>query len=883
MRFVAVALLLLCYQYFASSAPTPSESPTAIESLLEERNSTETPVVLVGRVVDAAPTWGNGVRLTMAMETADEHEATGLVSVSLRETSRRWRTGDRLSLRSRLRRVLGFGNFGELDWAAYNARRGLFVTAYAWREDDVTVLPANDGLVDRLRRRFAEACEAVGGQGAEILEALVIGDRTGIDQVTSVAVRDAGLAHFLAISGSHMALIVVLVVWLVRRAAGLSPTLLERYDVLRPAAVLAALAVVAYGAVSGGGVSVARSVLMALAAMVALWRGRPGDAMRALGGSAVILALLMPGVGGEAGFQLSYIAVVALVLDARRRREARGSQPRSNVGASATRRFGSASLSRDGSGEEVGGGVAESALPPLHPRLARLATLLWSGLAVLLEAARLTVVCWIVTSPIVAHHFQRISLVAPLANLLAAPLVSAIVVSGIGGLALLPVSPLLGGWAVSFGAFLSGLVVQLSVWCASLPLAATTTPSPSVALTFALSGLALVLLFPPGASRRLAAPLLVGAATVFALSGLHDRYRGDRLDVWFASVGQGDAAIVRMPGGKVWVVDQGPPGRGRMVVGPLLRRAWIGRVDVLVASHLQSDHSGAMAEILEEFDVGEVWLPDGPCDTAAAHKLLGAAAERGVPVRFVSREGLRTASGSSHANQKGATGADTKVAGTGMEGATTDAANLVNAQTVFVANKQAATSNALGARLLRPKSDAAAATVLWPEANAAAVHVLWPEPGAAACNDNDQSLVLAFEFAGRRLLFTGDIEARAESELASRDSALGSAGPLQRESNALRADVLKVPHHGSRTSSTETFLQRVQPHLAVASLGLDNPFHFPAPEVVERYRRHGVNLLRTDQTGAVHLVVDEDGGLSTEQFLSPESLTLNVTRYTRTP
>jgi beta-lactamase superfamily II metal-dependent hydrolase len=81
-------------------------------------------------------------------------------------------------------------------------------------------------------------------------------------------------------------------------------------------------------------------------------------------------------------------------------------------------------------------------------------------------------------------------------------------------------------------------------------------------------------------------------------SAAHDRYRTDRLDVWFASVGQGDAAIVREPGGKVWVIDQGPPGRGRMVVGPLLRRAWIGRVDVLVASHVQSDHSGALPEIL---------------------------------------------------------------------------------------------------------------------------------------------------------------------------------------------------------------------------------------------------------------------------------------------
>ncbi|MCA1791781.1 MAG: ComEC/Rec2 family competence protein, partial [Thioalkalivibrio sp.] len=298
----------------------------------------------------------------------------GLVSVSLRETSRTWRTGDRLALRSRLRRVSGFGNFGELDWAAYNARRGVFVTAYAWRDEDVTVLAAADGVVDGLRRRFAEACARVGGQGAEILEALVIGDRVGIERPVSDAVRDAGLAHFLAISGSHMALIVVLVVALVRSAAGLSTTLLERYDVLRAAALLAALAVVAYGAVSGGGVSVARSVLMALAAMAALWRGRPGDDLRALGGSAIVLAAIMPGVGEEAGFQLSYLAVLALILHARRRREVR---------------------------------QAARLLAEGRPRGA-----LYRVLDVTLEAVQVALLCWAVTTPVVAQHFNRISVVS---------------------------------------------------------------------------------------------------------------------------------------------------------------------------------------------------------------------------------------------------------------------------------------------------------------------------------------------------------------------------------------------------------------------------------------------------------------------------------------
>jgi len=209
MPWLVAAVVLLLVQHFVGCGPgVPSSAdraqPPPVAALVGEANSTPDALDLTGRVADAAPTYADGVRLTVDVETAGGAPATGLVSVSLRETSRRWRTGDRVSLSSRLRRVAGFGNFGELDWTAYNARRGVYVTAYAWEDGDVVRLEPRDGLADSLRRRFSEACEGVGGQGAEILEALVIGDRTGIDRATADAVRDAGLAHFLAISGSHM-------------------------------------------------------------------------------------------------------------------------------------------------------------------------------------------------------------------------------------------------------------------------------------------------------------------------------------------------------------------------------------------------------------------------------------------------------------------------------------------------------------------------------------------------------------------------------------------------------------------------------------------------------------------------------------------------------
>ena len=98
--------------------------------------------------------------------------------------------------------------------------------------------------------------------------------------------------------------------------------------------------------------------------------------------------------------------------------------------------------------------------------------------------------------------------------------------------------------------------------------------------------------------------------------------------------------------------------------------------------------------------------------------------------------------------------------------------------------------------------------------------------------------------AGHRLLLTGDIEAPQEAEL------LARLGP------ALRSDILVVPHHGSRTSSTAAFLDAVRPAVAVIQVGYRSRFGHPAPEVVARYRERGIEMVRTDHCGAWEWRID---------------------------
>jgi competence protein ComEC len=121
------------------------------------------------------------------------------------------------------------------------------------------------------------------------------------------------------------------------------------------------------------------------------------------------------------------------------------------------------------------------------------------------------------------------------------------------------------------------------------------------------------------------------------------------------------------------------------------------------------------------------------------------------------------------------------------------------------------------------------------------VRILHPPCQPAGLDANNASLVVRLSHGLVDVLFTGDVETQGEQLLLSTQTALAS-------------EILKVPHHGSRTSSTWAFVETVSPQVAVASLGFHNRFRFPAPEVVQRYQARGGQVLQTDQAGAVTVV-----------------------------
>jgi competence protein ComEC len=689
---------------------------------------------LVGRVV-ASPERREGrvvllVEAAMVGRGAGRRPASGLVRVAIRRPGRRWRYGDRLEVPTTLRRPRNFENPGRFDYVGHLARRGVHVTAFVWDGADAARVPRRQrgprARLERWRSRVARAIgTAVPPPEGAVLRALVVGDEGGIDARLREAFTRAGVVHVLSISGLHVGLVAAAAFVLVRWLLARSERLLVAVDVDRVAGALSLGPVAVYAALAGLGVATLRSAIMVGAAVMAALLGRRVDVLRTLALAALVLALGWPGTPLEIAFQLSFVSVAAIVCGTRR---------------------------LAGNGERGG----------------------WR--ARLRAAALVSPAALAGTAPLTAWHFHQISLVGVVANPLTVPIFgSAVVVIGLLGAFVEPLAP-----ATAVALFrVAGVVLRPGIWMverlARPAWAAVDVPIPSLvelALVYAALGALLML---PGRPARVLLALALAGLLADAAWWTHERLASHTLRLTFLDVGQGDAAVVELPGGSVIVVDAGgfPGGdfdTGAAVVSPFLLHRKILRIDALAMTHAHPDHSGGLPYVLDHHRPREFWWTGVPGEGVEWERLQRALATSGSRVRVLDR------------------GIDLPAfAGT--------------------------------AAVLHPAADAGPTSL------------------------NNSSLTLRFGLGPTAALLTGDIEAAAERR-------------LLLDPGALRAAVLKVPHHGSRTSSTPAFVAAVAPRVAVVSVGADNRYRLPSAEVEPRYRAAGACVLRTDRCGAITIETD---------------------------
>ena len=703
--------------------------------------------------------------------------AAGKVRITVRHMQDDWRYGDRLRVTLKLRVPRNFHTPGSFDHVGYLARRGIYVTAFLWDDEGIERIGKSGTRprhrIERVRRTIGAFFDAqLAPTPAAVLRALIIGDKSRIDPEVRQDFQSVGAAHVLAISGLHVGTVAFLAYQVWWWLLGRSRYLLIAWSVPKSAAILTVPVVLVYAVLAGGSVSTWRAVTMACVFLGAILLDQKEEGVRSLALAALIICSLWPGAVFDASFQLSFAAVLAILLGLHRFRA--GREP-----------------------------VEETEAWWQQDWARRLVRPLSLFCVVSLSAMAGSL-------PLVAVHFHIVSFVGLLANLLVVPLLgSGVIVPGLvaaGIVSLLSrhnvrkIVVILGLIAVALLAVnvgaaavlvkLAGWIVQAMVWLvetlAAFPYAATyiVTPTPfEIALFY---GLCVTLLFfsriTPPALRKTLLVCLVGAVLIDGGYWIAQRYFRIGLRITFLDVGQGDATVVEFPGSHVMVIDGGgflsqTFDSGEAILAPFLWQKKIGRVDTLVLTHPHLDHYGGLEFLARHFGVTAFWSngrqSKGSRRFTELDKTL---TERGIERHVLCR----------------------------------------------------------GAGVPRP------------EIGGVRIQVLHPPCGRTGLDTNNSSLVLLLSHGEVDVLLTGDVEATAEAMLLSTQGTLDS-------------EILKVPHHGSGTSSSPRFLEAVSPDVAVASLGHLNRFDFPSPEVVERYERQDVELLRTDTAGAVTMMSDGRG------------------------
>jgi len=546
-------------------------------------------VTLTGFVVQPPQVRPGRVRLIVAPEEIRRRAGVirrpgGKVAVTLRGRPE-VRFGDRIRITGKLLRPPEAGNPGEFSPRERLAAQGIAALLAPGRAGRVRVLERGRGsrllgAVFAMRARvLAFFARALPGERGALLASLLLGDDGAIGPEMRLAFARAGLLHVLVVSGAQVGLVMASIVWLGRLLRG-------------PPALVAGGAAVAVGlfALMVGWVpSVGRAAVMALTACAAMASGRAYDGTAGLALASLILLGSSPSLLGDPGFQLSFVATWALLYVA----------------------------------------------PALRARL--------RGPAALRTLVSMTTAAQVAVLPVLAAHFQQVSVTGFAANLVVLPLVGVLVPAGFAVAAAGLVLPTAAALALPLRPLLDA-VAALARLFAALPGAAIVVSPPgagAVALFFVLLVLAVEWLRGRVRPRRDA--VLAGGLVLLALI-LWARVVGAgpaRLSITVLDVGQGDAIVVRGPSGQTLLIDGGgdveghPSGFdvGARRVVPALRRMGIRRIDVVILTHPHEDHAGGLGAVLQNFTVGLVLDSGFPHPAPAYARFRALIGARRVPYR----------------------------------------------------------------------------------------------------------------------------------------------------------------------------------------------------------------------------------------------------------
>ncbi|WP_336762017.1 ComEC/Rec2 family competence protein [Paenibacillus sp. USHLN196] len=758
-----------------------------------------------------------------------------------------WKRGDSITLHGSFALPGEARNFGGFDYRSYLRTLHIHWLFKVKGASSVTAAPP-EGVgqinvlrwTDWMRHALGSSVERLFPEPhAGYMKGLIIGMATDIDPGTYGQFSQLGLTHILAISGTHVAVYVASLLLILSWLRLTRETALTVVLILVPAYVL----------LSGGSPSVIRAGIMSMIGLYMARRGLARDGLQMISAAALLMMWWNPYFLLSVSFQLSFLVTAGLMI--------------------------------------------------YMPLINRLFSSWPKSLA---ATASVTVTAQLISFPVTILYFNQFSLLSFVANFLLVSLISAIV------LPLGTVAMLLSFIWVPLAKPLAWVAIQLNQltftsveWMNSMPGFVLIWATPSllwIAAYYAVLYALLYLLHQGNGTQQETvvteedtAPLVmrqssVGKETSLTTlgasiawpeytsaftargAGYYTHQRMSKVQRWlcgllaisfvaglwwayqiprpagtgivqFLDIGQGDSTLITTPDGKHILVDGGgtvnfgnteqswktrrdPYEVGAKVVVPLLKKRGIHQLDAVIVTHADQDHAGGLQAVLEQIPVKRFMFNGTTSGKDNFDKLLNTAMERKIPLYAIQQ---------------------------GMS---------------YKADKETSL------HFIAPDLE----------------HMEIETSGSLPVSEhqNHDSVVFLLDMAGTSMLFTGDMDAAAEQNLLymiqdgslaeafeQRGADLGVAEgvvqrvltrPLRVNSNnastkSVSIDVLKVAHHGSKTSSTEAWLQYWKAKTAVISAGVNNTYGHPNPGVMERLEATGSEIYRTDQMGEVQMRVKD--------------------------
>ncbi len=610
-------------------------------------------------------------------------------------------------------------NFGDFNYRNYYHSKS--VAGFCYEPENV--LTTNGGfylpsVFNHIKKYVSSSTEKyIGGETGEFVKAIMIDDKSGFSETLTQDIRNAGISHVTAVSGMHTSLLMSFVL--------LISGYFSYNRKLKAKVVIFIL--LFYMLLTGLSPSVIRSVIMSSCAMFGVLAGRKTDSFLLLLYAAVVMLTLNPYLCFSPSFALSFLSTAGLILLV----------PKINA-------------------------KYKVSSPPM-------------------ELFVITLVANISTLPYVIWNFGSYSWIGFVSNLIIVPLVQFVFVGGALTVLLSPLAPL--GYIL--GLFTRGVgaaIISMTHVVSSLPFGVFEGKIRNV---FYLGAYATVLLlifyklyenFSKKVSDKF--PLICYTLIViFISSGFFTDYVSkNTFNITYLYVGQGDCAVINLPGNKNILIDTGGITGNKSKSLTYLENNGIKHLDAIIISHSDTDHSGALEDILSSVKVDKIYLSRCSIIDGTSEIPLKLAKEYHVVTEYVSRG---------------------------------DSISFGNANFDFI----------------------------------------YPPSHIRGMDSNESSMVVNVTYKGYSFLFTGDIPENVEYEL---------AGSLP------DCTVLKVAHHGSKTSTSPEFVKEVSPKYAVISAGKNNSYSHPAPITVDTLQSSGALVHITYESSSIRFCVDKNGKMKVQ-------------------